>query len=105
VDLRRRTAVVAIDLAHERDVDILALGERLSVVERLELGKLLAVLLDQVGEREQATPARGGGHRAPGAFERCASSPDRAVDVLGTGLVDFADRLAGGRIDRREGLP
>ena len=82
-----------------------ARGERLAVVERLELGELVAVGLDQLRERVHEPGALRRRDLAQRALERRAGGGDGAVDVLGPGLGDLADRLAGGRVDGLEGAP
>ena len=84
-----------------------ALGgrQRLAVVERLELGELVAVCLDQLGQ----APDQGGALRRvdlrPGSLERLARRRGGAIDVLGARLRHLADRLARGGVDRGEGAP
>jgi hypothetical protein len=77
-------------------------GERLAVVERLELGELLAVLLDQLGERVHDRAALGGAELAKRAIERGPSRFDGARHVLGAAVGDLGDRLAGGGVEGRE---
>ena len=104
LDLRRPARVVA--QVGDRGGDVaLGRGQRLAVVERLELGELLAVGLDQLGERVHEPGALRRRDLAQRALERRAGGGDGAVDVLGAGLGDGADRLAGRRVDRLEGAP
>ena len=80
-------------------------GDGLAAVERFQGGQLLGLLLDQVGQLEQQSAAVGGVHLLPGArFQRLARGLDRRIDVGLVGLGDLAKRLAGGRVDGREGL-
>ena len=85
LDLRRPAGVVA--QVGDRGGDV-ALGgrERLAVVERLELGELGAVRLDQLGERYMNPRASTARPPQP-ALERGAGGADGAIDVLGPALV------------------
>ena len=65
VDLVGPAGVVAQAVDHRGQV-ALRLGDRLAVVERLELGQLVDVLLDQVGQLVHEPAAVGGVHLAPG---------------------------------------
>ena len=80
-------------------------GQRLAVVERLELGELGAVGLDQLGERVDQPGALRRRDLAQGALECAAGRGDGALDVLGAGLGDGDDRLAGRRVDGLERPP
>ena len=83
----------------------LAWRQGLAVVERLELGELVAVCLDQLRERVHEAGALRGVDLAQRAVERRAGRLGGAVDVLGPGEGDLADRLAGRRVDGLEGAP
>ena len=84
LDLGRPAGEVAQVLGGERHVDALGELDRLAVVERLELGQLVRVRLDRVGERQHRARALGGGDPAPApVLEGLARRADRAVDVLG----------------------
>ena len=79
-------------------------GDRLAVVERLELGELAGVLVDEVGELVHQLLAPGRGHLAPRPFERRLRRLDRTVDVLRAGPGDLADHVARRGIDGLERL-
>ena len=82
-DVRRPAGEVADVLGGELHVDALGELHRLAVVERLELGELVRVRVDRVGEREHRARARGGGDPGPAAvLERLAGGAHGAVDVL-----------------------
>jgi hypothetical protein len=107
VDLVGPASVVAEAVDHEWQVDVAALGDRLAVVEGLELGQLVLVLLDQVGEPVHQLAAIAGVHLAPGAIvvvERLARGLDRQVDVLGAGFGHLGDDLLGRRVEGLECL-
>ncbi len=104
LDLRRPARVVA-QVRHRGGDVALGRRQRLAVVERLELGELLAVCLDQLGERVHQPGALGRRDLAQRAVERGARGGHRAVDVLGPRLGDLADRLGGRRVDRLERAP
>ncbi len=78
-------------------------GERLAVVQRLELGQLIGVLEDQVPDPPDEAAALRRGHRAPRALEGLAGRPYRTVDVLDVTLGDPGEGLAGRRVGRLEG--
>ena len=103
VDLRRPAAVVAIDLAGHRHVDVLRLGERLADVEGLDGGELLGVLVDEVGEPEQAAAAGARVEVAPDVLEGGAGGADGPVDVGRRPRGDGGEHLAGGRVERLDG--
>ena len=75
------------------------LGElqRLAVVERLELGQLLLVRLDELGERLDPPATLGRGQLAPrrADLERAPRSRDGPVDVVGAGERDLRRHDAG----------
>ncbi len=102
LDLGRPAGVVA--QVGDRAGDVAAGGgERLAVVERLDLGELVAVCLDQLGERVDHPGALGGRELSHRPVERGAGGLGGAADVVGAGVGDLADRLAGRRVDRLEG--
>ncbi len=84
-----------------------ALGraEGLAVVERLELGELGAVCLQQVGERVHQPAALRRRELSHRPVERLAGRADGAVDVGGAGVGEGDDRLARGGIDGLERAP
>ena len=89
----------------QRHVRGLRHGERLAVVQRLELGQLVGVLEDQVADPPDDPSPLGRGHPAPRALlERPARRPHRPVDVLGIALGDPGERLAGRGVGRLERL-
>jgi hypothetical protein len=59
-------------------------------------------LLDQLGEGVDEARPLGGRELAQRPFERRPRRAHRPVDVLGAGLGDLHDRLAGRRIDGLE---
>ena len=77
---------------------------RLAVVEGLQPGEFVVVLLDQIGEPVEQLAALRGGHAAPRAFLECGAG--RACTALSTsacvGLGDLADLFAGRRIEGRK---
>ena len=104
LDLRRPAGAVAEEVHRRRHVDALRDDERLAVVERLDLGELLRVGLDQVGELEQPALAIDRPRRAPFArLERGARRLHGEVHVAapaaGTGGHHLA--VAGSRTSSR----
>ena len=65
-DLRGPARVVAKEIRGERDVDDVRLGDRLAVVERLELGELVVELADARTEAPEQVGALGRRQVAPG---------------------------------------
>jgi hypothetical protein len=94
-------AVVAEALDNAADV-ALGHGDGLAVVEGLDGGEELEVLLDEVGELEDHDGAGVGSDLAPGALEGLAGGLDGGVDILLGGLADRGDDLLGGGIDGLE---
>ena len=87
LDLGGPAGHVVEQVGGQRHVSRLRHGERLAVVQRLELGELVGVLEDQVADPPDDPAALGRGHPAPRAvLERPARRPHRAVDVLGVAL-------------------
>lgn len=79
-------------------------GDGLSVVERLDGGEELSVLLCEVGELQQVDGALAGGGLSPDTLEGLAGGGDGDIDILLGSLVDGADNLLGGGVDDLEGL-
>jgi hypothetical protein len=77
--------------------------DRLAGVGDLELGDLVRVLVERVGELEQQGGAVAGG-RLLEALEGGGGGRDGAVDVLGAGQRLLGKVVAGGGVDDREGL-
>ena len=78
---------------------------RLAVVDALELGELVGVLIDEVGEPPDQRFALGGQHRRPGAaLEGFAGGGDGFVDVRAARVGDRGYFGAGGRIDHGNAL-
>lgn len=77
-------------------------GDGLSVVERLNSGEDLAVLLGDIGElvQEETTLVRGS--ELPGGVEGLAGSGDSKVDILLGTLADGGDDLLSGGVDNLE---
>ncbi len=88
---------------HERKLVVLERLDRLARVGGLDLGELVAVLLDGVGEAQQRERALGGSRGRPAVGGR-AGGLHGAVDVLGSGRRRLGDLLAGGRVQDGGGL-
>jgi len=76
--------------------------DRHADVAALDHGQLLRMLLDQGGEPVHRSPPRDGGQRAPLLVGRSGRGHG-PVDVLGAGLRNGREALAGGRVDHVEG--
>src|SRR5581483_8554686 len=79
-DRAERRGVEAEVLGRARDLG-LDRGDRLADVARLELGELLAVRDDRIGERVQQARALRPGRLPPRTVDRSACGVDRAVDL------------------------
>jgi hypothetical protein len=89
-----------------REGDIDGAGERqgFAIVQRLELGELLGVLLNEVGELPDEARPLGREHAAPRAgLERRAGGLDGFVDVGRAPLGDLGDGLSHGGVEGGEG--
>lgn len=103
LDLIGPTAVVA-DGANNGANIATGHGDGLAIVERLNSGEEIEVLLDQVGELEEVDTTLLGSDLAPDTLESLAGSGDGNIDILLGGLVDGADDLLGSGVDDLEGL-
>lgn len=76
-----------------------AFGDRegLAVVEALDVGELLGVFLDEVGQAEEAAGAEGGVDTPP-ALEALFGGFDGVVDVDDGGVWHLGDDLARGGV-------
>ena len=88
------------------DRDLLRHRERedLAHVLGLEPAELLAVLVHQVGHRQQRAHALARRGIEPGVVERLAGGLDRAVDVVRRALGDLRDHVAVGGADDLAGV-
>jgi hypothetical protein len=81
------------------DVDLAAVGDRLTGLEGVELGELLEVVLEELGEAEEELLALDRGAVRPAAVVECSPGrPDCRVDVGGVTSRDVRERLASCRI-------
>ena len=105
VKFRCPARVVAERVSGPADLDD-RLPDRLSVVERYQLGKFVSVALNQIGDREQVPRALMRSHRRPFAgLERVTR---RLYGFVHIGLVAFRDQAKNFlicRIDRFESFP
>ena len=80
-------------------------GDGLAVVDRLELGEFLQILVDQLGQLPHQLAALGAGHARPRTFvEGAARRRDGTVDVLLVGLGDLGQHGPGRGVVDRKGL-
>src|SRR5208282_1090094 len=102
VNLAGEARVVAEGLGGAGNVDVRGLEQGLAVVERLELGELFGMLLDQVGDLEQEAGARMRSQIGPlKVLEGLARVLDGLVHV---GLVTLGDQRQNLLISRVESL-
>ncbi len=97
-DLVRPAGVVA-DAANDGADITLGHGDGLAVVERLDGGEEVGVLLNNVGELVQEPAAVVGCGLLPGGVEGLAGGGDGDVDILLGGLADRGNDLFGGGVD------
>ena len=99
LDLGRPAGAVAQEVHRRRHVHALRDDERLAVVQRLDLGELLRVRLQQIGQLEQPPLAV---HRTRSAplrrLERRARRPHGGIHVVGAGGRHRGEHLARGRV-------
>ena len=99
-DLVSPAGVVANALDGVGDVGALGPVEGLAIVEGLEGGELVDILLHEVGELvHEARAVVAGGVEAPCGGEGLVGSFDGEVDILGRALCDLGERLACGGVD------
>jgi hypothetical protein len=88
------------------DIQSLCNGNGFTVVEGLEAGKFIAIVLDKIGENvEQAPPLRRVHLPPRPCLKRCSRCVDCLIYINGIGRGNLADFLTCGRIDRCESLP
>ena len=104
-DLVRGAGVVVEDEARPDDLAARR-RDRLADVRRLELGQLLAVLLDERRELREGPAALAGGPGRPAlaVVERLLGGGDGPIDVLAATERRLGDDLAGRRVDDVERL-
>ena len=85
-----------------REVDERGLADRLSDVVALDLGQVVALGLDQLGQAQHEAGSLVGVEVAPGREGR-PSGAHGLVDVLGLRGRDVGDGAVGGRVDGRDG--
>lgn len=86
------STVVSKDTSNHANV-VLGQGDGLSVIERLNGGEGIKVLLDQLGELDEQLATVLWGNLGPWALERRAGGLYGTVDILLRGLGDGADDL------------
>ena len=92
-------------LGRERDIDLVAVADRLAHVQGLEKGELGVMLVDQIGEALQHLLAVRGRHIRPGALlEDLARGLDGAIHVFLVAFGHLVDDLACRGVDVVEGL-
>jgi hypothetical protein len=101
LDLVGPTTVVSEAANNSTDIAT-GVGDGLSVVERLNSGEEVEVLLSEVGELEEEVASGLGSGLPPLALESLAGSGDSQVDILLGTLADGGDDLLGGGVDNLE---
>ena len=87
---------------HRGEVTSTGLPDGLAHVPALQLGQLVTVPLDQLGQAQEQPGAVHGPHGGPGRL-RLPRGPHGPVDVLGSPQGHRGQRLCGGGIDGLEG--
>lgn len=77
-------------------------GDGLAIVQRLDRGKQVSVLLEEVGQLQQVQTPLLGCRVPPYALKGLSGSGDRSIDIFLGSLVDGADDLLGRRVDDLE---
>ena len=102
---RRPSSHVAEHVDRAADVVAARIGHRLAIVERLEFGELVSVLLEQVAEVPDELRAVGGRDARPrSGLERLPRRVHREVDIGLVARRDVGDDLLRRRIFDLEGL-
>lgn len=79
-------------------------ADGLSIVERLDRGEQVTVLLGDLGELEQVDASLLWGGVVPCSLEGLPGGGYGNIDILLVALGNGADNLLGGRVDDLEGL-
>ena len=104
VDLRTPAGVVAEEFRDGRHLQ-LRLHQRHAGVERVELGELLGVFIDQIPDAPQHLgPLAARQLRPDAGLEGSLGPRDRLVDRLFATVVELGDHLFGRRIDDRNDI-
>jgi hypothetical protein len=101
LDLVGPTTVVSEAANNGTDIAT-GVGDGLSVVERLNSGEEVEVLLGEVGKLEEEVASGLGSSLPPLAVEGLAGSSDSQVDILLGTLTDGGDDLLSGGVDNLE---
>jgi hypothetical protein len=104
LDLVCPTTVVPQAASCSRNVNALSHAESLAVVEGLDSGEQIGILLEEVGELHKKLSAVLRGLLSPWAFEGLACGGDGNVDILLGSLLDRADDFFSRGVDDLEGL-
>ena len=97
VNLGRQSGVIAQNVDDHGHIDVARFEDRLAVVESLELGKFVDVLLDKIGQLPDQPSAFGSGHLSPRAGldrQTPAGGSDRPIDVRRGGFGDLSQDIA-----------
>ena len=97
VDLVGPAGVVLEAVDGGGDVDAEAVGDRLAGIDGVDLGELLAVVVDELAELVDELAAIGGVHGGP-LREGGAGGLDGAINVFGGTFSNAGDGLAGGGV-------
>jgi hypothetical protein len=98
------TTVVPQAASCGRNVNVLGHAESLAVVEGLDGGEQIGILLEEIGKLHKELSAVLGCLLSPWAVEGLACSIDGDVDILLRGFLDRADDLLSRRVDDLKGL-
>jgi hypothetical protein len=105
IQSRRPSGHVTEHLDRSLHVSIAGIGYRLAVVERLQLGEFVAMLLKKVGQAPDNSRSLSRLERCPWAgFKSSSRSADRQVDIIFVARWDASDGLLRCRILNGEAL-
>mmetsp|Transcript_24168 Transcript_24168/g.50396 ORF Transcript_24168/g.50396 Transcript_24168/m.50396 type:complete len:300 (+) Transcript_24168:837-1736(+) len=99
--------VVPVALDREGKIKVDGLRVRLSIVEHLKHGKLVSVLLHEIGQPVHENSTLVAAHLRPlavGVVEGIASGMHCGIDLVNSGRFECRDDLLGRWIDRSDGI-
>ena len=96
---------IAKQIHGKRNVGGFCDGKGLAIVQRFQVGKFFRMLLQQVGEFPDQSPALGCGHSAPGTIvERRARRLNGPLDIFAITFRDPRQHFTSGGVVRRKSL-
>ncbi|MCG3121550.1 MAG: hypothetical protein ALAOOOJD_04705 [bacterium] len=103
-ELRRRAAIIKIQIGGIRHIDFARLGNRLTVVDGFKFCHLLEAVEQPLAHFPNHPAALRGVHFPPRAVERRACRLDGTLNIFDAAFGNLCNDFGGGRVDRREGF-